>query len=100
MKRAFKRYKVYFESHHLNTGDWGVSRITQSPKACIIVPSHLNISAKIGRIVVQRQPGQKVSNKLSMVVYICNPSYERGKGKSITVPACCPGKKCKTLSEK
>jgi hypothetical protein len=48
--------------------------------------------AEIGRITVQGQPGQKVSetlptpkNKLGVVVHVCNPSHLGGIGRRIMV---------------
>jgi hypothetical protein len=56
------------------------------------------IPAEIGRIKVQGQPRQKVSetsistSKLGVVVHICNPSYALGVGRRLAVRGQ-PGKK-------
>jgi hypothetical protein len=60
---------------------------------------------EIGKIVVQSQPRQKVSNtpistnKPGLVAHVCKPSYMGGVGSSIVIWDSL-GKKFKTLSEK
>jgi hypothetical protein len=74
------------------------------------IPATLEVD--IGRSAVLRQPRQKGSkipipistNKLNVVVYICNPSYSGGRGRRITAKVVLGENKTKkshkTLSEK